>query len=59
MVPGMADEQIEPGEVTSRFQAFAEGSDPAPSKALPLALLAVIAAVFVVAVVVVVVLLNG
>jgi hypothetical protein len=35
MVPGMADEQTEPGELTERFRAFAETVDPGPSKALP------------------------
>lgn len=35
MVPGMADEQTEPGELTERFRAFAEKVDPEPSKALP------------------------
>lgn len=59
MVPGMADEQTEPGEVTSRFQAFADGVDPEPSRALPMAMIAITAAVVVVAIVLIAVLLNG
>jgi hypothetical protein len=47
MVPGMADEQAEPGELTERFRAFAETVDPQPSKALPMGLIAAVA-VFVV-----------
>ncbi len=35
----MADEQSEKGEITERFRAFAETSDPAPSKGLPIALI--------------------
>jgi hypothetical protein len=38
MVRGMADDQKETGEITERFRAFAESSDPAPSKGLPIAL---------------------
>jgi hypothetical protein len=39
MVRGMADDQKETGEITERFRAFAETSDPAPSKGLPIALI--------------------
>ena len=39
IVPGMADDQRETGEITERFRAFAERSDPAPSKGLPIALI--------------------
>lgn len=39
MVRGMADDQQETGEITERFRAFAEASDPAPSKGLPIALI--------------------
>jgi hypothetical protein len=39
MVPGMtSEEQVEPGDMTDRFQAFSETVDPAPSRALPIAL---------------------
>jgi hypothetical protein len=34
----MADDQSETGEITERFRAFAEQSDPPPSKRLPIAL---------------------
>lgn len=47
IVPGMADEHNEPGEVTDRFRAFAETVDPEPSKALPVGLIAAAAAVVV------------
>jgi hypothetical protein len=40
IVRGMADDQSEPGEITERFRAFAETTDPAPSKGLPIALIA-------------------
>ena len=40
MVRGMSDEQTEPGELTDRFQAFAQTVDPAPSRGLPIALIA-------------------
>ena len=40
MVRGMSDEQSEPGELTERFQAFAQSTDPAPSRGLPIALIA-------------------
>ena len=40
MVRGMSDEQIEPGELTERFRAFAQSADPAPSRALPVAFIA-------------------
>lgn len=53
MVPGMADEQAEPGELTERFRAFAESVDPKPSRALPAGLITT-AAVFIVALIVVV-----
>jgi hypothetical protein len=33
------DEQVEPGELTERFRAFSETVDPAPSRALPVALI--------------------
>jgi hypothetical protein len=37
----MADEHAEPtGEWTERFRAFAETTDPAPSRALPLGVIA-------------------
>lgn len=39
MVRGMSDEQIEPGDLTERFRAFAQSADPAPSRALPVALI--------------------
>jgi hypothetical protein len=44
----MTDQQKEPGELTGRFQAFAQSADPTPSRALPLALVAVGAALLVV-----------
>jgi hypothetical protein len=53
MVPGMADEQAEPGEVTERFRAFAETVDPEPSKALPAGLIAIAGAFVLVLIVVV------
>ena len=58
MVPGMADEHAptesaEPGELTNRFRAFAETTDPEPSKALPVGLIAAGAVVLVVLVAVV------
>jgi hypothetical protein len=40
MVRPMAEDQIEHGELTERFRAFAETVDPAPSRSLPLALMA-------------------
>jgi hypothetical protein len=53
----MADEQAatgaEPGELTERFRAFAETVDPAPSKSMPLGLIAAAAVVVVVLVAVV------
>ena len=54
MVRGMADDQRETGENTERFRAFAETSDPAPSKGLPIALIvgaAVLVALLAVAIV--------
>jgi hypothetical protein len=48
MVPGMTDEQVEPGELTDRFRAFSETVDPAPSRALPVALIAAAAVAVVV-----------
>ena len=39
MVRPMAEEQIEQGELTERFRAFAETVDPAPSRSLPMALI--------------------
>ena len=39
MVRPMAEEQIEQGELTERFRAFAETVDPAPSRSLHLALI--------------------
>ncbi len=59
MVPGMADEQAEPGELTDRFRAFAETVDPKPSRALPAGLLAAAAVFLVVLIVVVWVLLTN
>ena len=53
MVRGMADDQIEPGDITDRFRAFAEKVDPQPSKALPVGFIAAAGAVLVVLVVVV------
>jgi hypothetical protein len=57
MVPGMADEQTEPGELTDRFRAFAETVDPTPSKAFPVGLIAAAGALVVALIVVVWVLL--
>jgi hypothetical protein len=53
MVPGMADEQAEAGEVTERFRAFAETVDPKPSKALGMGLVVAVGAVLVALIVVV------
>jgi hypothetical protein len=53
MVPGMSEEQQEPGELTERFRAFSQSVDPEPSKALPLALIATVGAVAVVLIVVI------
>ncbi len=39
IVRHMSDDQMDPGEITDRFRAFAETSDPAPSKGLPIALI--------------------
>jgi hypothetical protein len=39
MVPNMTDDHHEPGEITERFRAFAESSDPAPSRGLPAVLI--------------------
>jgi hypothetical protein len=53
-VPDMADEQSERGEITERFRAFAEASDPPPGKGLPIGLLVgavVLVALLVVAVI--------
>jgi hypothetical protein len=36
----MADEQPETGEITQRFRAFADAPQPAPSRGLPIALIA-------------------
>ncbi len=47
MVPGMADEQAEPGELTERFRAFSETVDPKPSKALGTGLMVAAGAVLV------------
>lgn len=41
----MSEEQIEPGELTERFRAFSQSSDPEPSRALPAILFAAGAAV--------------
>jgi hypothetical protein len=57
MVRGMADDQRETGEITERFRAFAETSDPDPGKGLPIALIvgaAVLVALLAVAVIAVV-----
>ena len=51
MVRPMADDQIEQGELTERFRAFAETVDPAPSRSLPVALI-IVGAVVVLALVV-------
>ena len=51
MVRPMADDQIEQGELTERFRAFAETVDPGPSRSLPVALI-VVGAVVVLALVV-------
>lgn len=52
-VPRMSEEQIEQGELTERFRAFSQSTDPEPSKALPVALLVGGAVVVVVLIVVV------
>lgn len=52
----MSDQQNEPGELTDRFQAFAQSADPDPSRALPYALIAVGAALLVVLIATIVVL---
>ena len=54
----MSDEQAQPGELTERFVAFSQSVDPAPSKALPYTLIAIVAVV-VVAVVVMLALVFG
>jgi len=54
----MAEDQIEQGELTERFRAFAETVDPAPSRSLPLTLI-VGGVVLVLAVVAAVVFLLG
>jgi hypothetical protein len=45
ILPGMADEKIEPGELpgelTERFRAFSRTVDPEPSRTLPVVLVAV------------------
>ena len=48
-----ATEHVEPGELTRRFRAFAETTDPEPSKALPVGLIAAAVVAFVVLVAVV------
>lgn len=53
MVRGMSEEQIESGDLTDRFRAFAQSADPAPSRALPVVLI-ITGATAVVALVVVV-----
>ena len=52
----MSDQQKEPGDLTDRFQAFAKSADPAPSRALPFALIAVGAALIVVLIATIIVL---
>ena len=52
----MSDQQNEPGELTDRFQAFAEAADPAPSRALPAALIGVGAVLLVVLIATIIVL---
>jgi hypothetical protein len=47
----MSEPQEIQGEETARFQAFAQTVDPAPSRTLPVALIAIGAAVVVVLVV--------
>jgi hypothetical protein len=58
-VPGMSEDQQEPGELTERFRAFSQSVDPAPSKALPVALIATIGAVALLLIVVVWILLAS
>ena len=53
MVPRMADEQTEPGELTERFRAFSETVDPVPSKALPTSMIIAGAAIMAALIVVV------
>jgi hypothetical protein len=55
----MSDEQAQPGELTERFVAFSQSVDPAPSKALPYALIAIGAAVLVAVVVMLIVVFGG
>jgi len=59
MVPAMADDQTEPGELTERFRAFADSVDPAPSRALPVALIVGAAVLLVALVAAIVLLLTG
>jgi len=51
MVAGMSDEQMEPGNMTERFRAFAQSVDPEPSR-IPLLVLMSAGAVAVLAVIV-------
>ncbi|HLT11053.1 MAG TPA: hypothetical protein VK028_09625 [Micromonosporaceae bacterium] len=55
----MADDQTEPGELTERFRAFADSVDPAPSRALPVALIVGAAVLLVALVAAIVLLLTG
>ena len=56
----MADEQAEtPGEMTERFRAFAEAVDPAPSRTLPMGMMAAGAVILLLLIVVVWVLLAS
>jgi hypothetical protein len=59
MVPGMSEEQIEHGELTERFRAFARSADPEPKRTARNALFAGAAIVVVLALVALVVLLLG
>jgi hypothetical protein len=52
-VAGMSDDQIEPGGITERFRAFAQGQDPPPDRNRRTMLLVAGAAVLVVALAVV------
>lgn len=55
----MADDQTEHGELTERFRAFADSVDPAPSRALPVALIVGAAVLLVALVAAIVLLLTG
>jgi hypothetical protein len=59
MVPGMSEEQTEHGELTERFRAFAQSTDPEPNRTARNALFAGAAIVVVLALVALVVTLVG